>query len=284
MSDEGLIAARYRLGRLIGVGGMGMVYRARDMLSARNVAIKLIARALEADELALRHFRREGALYACLCHPNIVAGLGRGYDELSRRHFIVMELVDGEDAGKLARTGRVLPVADVVEIVARTCDALTHAHRHGIVHGDVAPANILVRRADGLVKLTDFGLARMRWSVRAGGRTRPRGTPRYLAPEVADGYSATPLSDLYSLAAVAHDLIATNAPRVACADRSTVELDAPTEQRSPLAALRPDVPGPVAAAIARALENDPRERQSSVEDFRSALCGGCDESFRSIPA
>jgi serine/threonine protein kinase len=189
-----------------------------------------------------------------------------------------MELVDGDDAGKLAGTGRLLPVADVVDIVAQTSDALTHAHRRGIVHGDVTPANILVRRADSVVKLADFGLARTRWSAHAGDRTRPGGTPGYLAPEVAEGDAATPLSDLYSLAAVAHDLIAANAPRVAWAAPSTAELDARTEQRPSLAALRADVPGRVAAAIAQALENDAHERQRSVDEFRASLCGACDES------
>jgi serine/threonine-protein kinase len=244
---------------------MGVVFRAYDELCERDVAIKLMAERLATDELAVRRFKREAAVYGRLRHPNIVAGLGSGYDEPSAKHFIVMELVDGEDVAALATRRGQLPVAEVIGIVAQVCDALAYAHGHGIVHGDVSPGNILIRRDDWTVKLTDFGLSRPRTALVIRGR--PAGTPHYLAPEVEQGYSATPLSDLWSLGAIAHRLIAGESSGAEC---STVPL-AGAGKLPPLRDLCASVPAPIAQAIDTALRTEPRERHSSPLAFRNEL-------------
>jgi eukaryotic-like serine/threonine-protein kinase len=249
MASPCLIASRYRLVERIGCGGMGSVFRAHDEVDARDVAVKLIAEHLSADELAVRRFKRETAICARLRHPNIVLGLDGGYDDGSERHFIVMELVDGDDAGRLAERRDELSVTDIVGVVTQVCDALAYAHEQEIVHGDVSPGNILIRRSDRTAKLTDFGLARARWATRPETPGRVAGTPGYLAPEVADGYSATPLSDLYSLGSVAHRLITAASPEL----------------------YRDDVPRVVSLAIERALLADPGSRHASVAEFREEL-------------
>jgi serine/threonine protein kinase len=266
MTGTCLIDSRYRLMEAIGLGGMGEVFRAYDERCRREVAVKLIAERLATDELAVRRFKREAAVCARLRHPNIVTGLGSGYDERSDRHFIVMELVDGEDLAALATQRGPLPVAEVTAIVAQVCDALAYAHAQGVVHGDVSPGNILISRDDGTVKLTDFGLSRPR-ATGPSTRGRPAGTPRYLAPEVEAGYAATPLSDLWSLGAVAHRLIA---GETSGADCTTVPGPG-TSRLQPLGHLRPHVPVPIAHAVDVALRTEPSERHPSPQAFRNEL-------------
>ena len=250
MPSTCLIGSRYRLTERLGCGGMGSVFRAYDEHDEREVAVKLMARDLAEDELAVRRFRREAGICARLHHPNIVEGLGSGYDADSARHFIVMELVDGDDAGKLAERNGGLPPAEVIGVIAQIADALAYTHAHDVVHGDISPGNILIRAADHTAKLADFGLSRLRW---AGPDTPGRviGTLRYLAPEVACGDCATELSDLYSLGAVAHRLLT---------------FDAPVLRRS-------DVPGGVADAIMKSLAIDPLDRHESIAAFAEDLVG-----------
>jgi serine/threonine protein kinase len=247
-----LISSRYRLADQIGSGGMGTVFRAHDELFARDVAVKLMAGDLAADDLAVRRFKREAGVCARLHHPNIVAGLDSGYDERSDRHFIVLELVDGDDVGTLADRHGQLGVAEILGMVAQICDALSYAHGQGIVHGDVSPGNIVISRSDRTAKLTDFGLARPLWSVRETTPGRVAGTPRYLAPEVARGECATPLSDLYSLGSVAQRLMTVESPRLR----------------------RDGVPRAAADAVEKALACDPAERHASVAEFRDQLMAG----------
>jgi serine/threonine protein kinase len=268
MTSPYLIGSRYRLIEAIGFGGMGVVFRAYDEVRLHEVAVKLMAEQLTGDDLAVRRFKREAAVYGRLHHPNIVAGLDSGHDDLSDRHYIVMELVDGDDAAGLAARHATLQVAEVVGIVAQVCDALTYAHGHGVVHGDVSPGNILIRR-DRVVKLTDFGLSQPRWTP-GQTRARPAGTPPYLAPEVADGYSATPSSDLYSLAAVAHRLIAGESSAIGADPCSTVA-SARASEFPALCELRADVPLSIGQAIDKALATEPADRHSSLTAFRDEL-------------
>jgi eukaryotic-like serine/threonine-protein kinase len=250
MPSTCLIGSRYRLAERLGCGGMGSVFRAYDEHDERDVAVKLMARDLGENELAVRRFRREAGICARLRHPNIVAGLASGYDAYLNRHYIVMELVKGDDVGVLAARNGGLPPAEVIGVTAQIADALEYTHAHEVVHGDIAPGNILIRTADHTAKLADFGLARLRW---AGPDSPGRvvGTPRYLAPEVARGECATELSDLYSLAAVAHALLT---------------VDAPVLRRS-------DVPSGVADAILKSLANDPLDRHESIAAFAEDLVG-----------
>jgi eukaryotic-like serine/threonine-protein kinase len=264
------IAARYRLVEMIGIGGMARVFRAHDEVSARDVAVKLMAEHLTADDLAVRRFAREASIAMRLDHPNIVRGLDHGHDTRTDQHFIVMELVDGDDAARFAAGQPPPAVAEVVRIVAQVCDALQHAHRQGIVHGDVSPRNILVRHSDRAAMLVDFGLARLRWPGRPEPVGRVAGTPAYLAPEVADGYAATTLSDIYSLGAVAHRLLAGEAHDLG---RATVAAE-PATLLPALDELRSDVPAAVARAIGTAVATDPHDRHGSPAAFQDDLLAG----------
>ena len=246
-SPGDLLGGRYRLMSLIGAGGMTNVYCARDELLKRDVAVKLLAEPLVSDPRCLSQFRREAELWAGLVHPLIVAVFDAGDVP---RPFIAMELVSGMSALALARGPR-RPRRDLaISIVAQVAEALAFAHDHDVIHRDVAPGNVLIRRSDRAVKLADFGLA-----CRAGDDPKYRGevagTYGYMAPEILRGETVTTLSDLYSLGALAYRLLA-----------------GPPEERSAAGA---GLPAGVADVINRALQHDPKARQPSVAEFRAEL-------------
>jgi serine/threonine protein kinase len=169
-----LAGGRYRLLERVGAGGMATVYRARDERLARDVAVKIIAERLARDPLFVRRFRREAQLCGRLAHPNIVTVLDAG---VAPRDFIVMELVEGLDAGTLLnREGRLTP-GEAVHVLAQAGEALAYAHDNGVIHQDVSPHNILIRWPDATAKLADFGLASD--SLDRTARQETGGTPGY---------------------------------------------------------------------------------------------------------
>lgn len=248
MQDQLIVAGRYRLGTTIAAGGMGTVYRALDIDYQREVALKMLAKHLVDDAAAVTRFKREAALCKRLRHPNIVPGLDSGRDAASGREFLVMELVEGDDAGRLLIRQREFRVSKVIGLIAQVCDAVMHIHGQGIVHGDISPTNILVRRTDQTVKLADFGLARTRWTHSPAGAT-PVGTPRYFPPELRAGAEPSTRSDLYSLGTTTYHLLAGESSELT----------------------RRDVPAALMQAIATATRPEPYERQSSVSMFRAEL-------------
>lgn len=260
-----LLGERYRLLGLIGSGGMSNVYCARDELLKRRVAVKVLAEPLASDTLCLRQFRHEAELWAGLVHPLIVPVFDAG---AVPRPFIVIELVPGVNAGALVRGPSPPTCEQATRIVAQVAEALAFAHEHNVIHGDVSPGNVLIRRSDGVAKLTDFGLASKT------GETTPKfggdvaGTYGYIPPEVLRGERVTSLSDLYSLGALAYRLLAgpPEPRRAATGDRAGA---CPRLQR--LADVRPGLPIGVTDAVDRALEHDPDARQSSVAEFRDHL-------------
>jgi len=190
---------RYRVDRPLGVGAMGTVHLARDTILDRVVAIKVLAGHLAADDAFRRRFVQEARLAARLCHPNVVQVFDAGDDD--GRPFLVMEYVDGETvADRLARHGG-FTGAELVGLTAQLSAGLAHAHAEGIVHRDVKPHNVLLRR-DGVAKLTDFGIAR---AVEESGLTEigtVLGTAPYMAPEQAAGRPVGPAADVYALGAL----------------------------------------------------------------------------------
>jgi serine/threonine-protein kinase len=238
IADE-LYGGRYRLLDRLAAGGMAVVHRARDGWLGREVAIKVIARHLRQDTLAVRRFRREAKLGASLLHPNIVAVLGAGAEP---HEFIVMELVLGQDAGRLLKQRGRQPLAAGLRVVTQVADALQYTHDRGLVHGDVSPGNVLIREYDATTKLVDFGLVQG-LDARPTGPQDVAGTPAFMAPELLEGAAPSPRSDLYALAAVAQ------------------------------AFLTPDLPPALSDALRRALSPDPANRQSSVAEFRVQAAG-----------
>jgi len=263
-----LIHDRYRLLKRLGAGGMASVYRAHDELLDRYVAVKLIADRFAADPAHVERLHREARLCARLAHSNIPAVLDAG---ARPRDFIVMELVDGLDAYRLLhRRGRLTP-GQAVHVLAQICDALTHAHDRGVVHGDVSPSNILLRRCDGAAKLADFGLACRTGEGAPTHAGELLGTPGHVAPEVLWGYEATPRSDLFCLGVVAYRFLA--GPTSAGDADATAPLMTAARPLPPLADVRSDLPRGLVAAVQRAVSVEPDSRQDSVAEFRAELIG-----------
>lgn len=190
-----ILGGRYRLERILGVGGMASVWLARDERLHRPVALKILSDTLLADPSYLDRFRREAQLAAALSHPKLV----RIYDFEGdgERPYLAMEYVEGETLADHLATGEGLGGSELHSLAAGLLEALEHIHRSGIIHRDVKPANVMITR-EGAVKLTDFGIAQPENATRLTRTGLVVGTLSYMAPEVLHGGPATPISDLYS--------------------------------------------------------------------------------------
>jgi serine/threonine protein kinase len=266
----GLVGARYRLVQRIGAGGTATVYRARDERLKRDVAVKVADRLADVPR-AVRCFRREAELGARMEHPNIVAILDAGAEP---QEFIVMELVEGLDGGRLVQRDGCLMPALAVHVVAQVCQALEHAHDRRVFHNDVSPRNIVISERDATATLVDFGIASDSHDIHT---SRPKyllGTPGYVPPEILKGGRPSRRSDLYALGVATHVFLAgRTAPRHGRTD-DTVPLATATPRLQPLAELRPSLPRRLSAAVDQALAIDPDARQQSVAEFRAQLVGG----------
>ncbi len=200
---------RYHITERIAAGGMGEVYRAHDAVLAREVAIKVLHRSLSGDQGFVDRFRREARAAATLNHPNIVGVYDWG--AVDGIYYMVMEYVHGRSVREILNAHGAFAPGQAAAILDQTLAALDHAHTKGIVHRDLKPENILIT-AEGVVKLTDLGLARAfadAKSTRAGAVT---GTVQYLAPEQIRGEPADPRSDLYALGIVGYELLTDRVP------------------------------------------------------------------------
>ena len=264
-----LFAGRYALGRLLGAGGAGKVFAARDERLHRDVAVKLVPTA-RAEPIARQRFVREARSAAAFTHPNAVALYDAG--EADDSLYLVMELVDGESlAERLAAHGPLGP-AESERIMAGVLSALTAAHEAGIVHRDVKPGNVLLG-VDGAVKLADFGIAK-RLDDAAGDVTVVGdiiGTPKYLAPELVGGQPATASSDVYAAGAVLFEMLAGRPPF----DAETPLATALAHRDHPVpdvGALRP-VPERLAGVVRTAMAKDPAHRFASADVMKAAMTG-----------
>jgi serine/threonine-protein kinase len=263
------IVGRYRLGRRLGVGGMSTVHEAQDLRLQRPVAVKLLAEHLADDSTFVSRFQREALSAARLVHPNIVQVFDSGLDPETGQHFIVMEYVAGPSMAEVLRDRGYLGVDEAVGIVAQACQGLDYAHRQGVVHRDVKPGNLL-QSPDGAIKLADFGIAKAAEQSSITQVGSVLGTAAYLAPEQAQGESATPQSDLYSLGVVTYQLLAGRLPYQA---ESLSELVLKQQQGPPpsLSHVNPEVPPTLAAAVEAALSIHARGRYESARAMGEAL-------------
>ena len=198
---------KYEIEGEIGRGGFGTVYRAKDTILNREVALKVLKPAWLDDRTAVERFYREAQAAAQLDHPNIVTIFDMG--ELEGRLFIAMRLIDGEPLNAYIKRVGPLPLEQALPIIDNIASALEYAHSQGMVHRDVKPANILIRK-DGVALLTDFGLVRgaeQASLVSLNSSGNAMGTPEYIAPEVWDGQPATPASDVYAFACVIYEML-----------------------------------------------------------------------------
>lgn len=263
LHDGLILGGRYALVRRIAIGGMGEVWEAADDVLKRVVAVKVM-RPSSDEQGFIQRFRAEATMAAALLHPNIATVFDYGeHDELA---FLVMELVHGEPLSERLRRSGPMPADQVRSVVRQAATALAVAHEHSVVHRDIKPANVLLS-ADGLVKLTDFGIARL---LDGSSRTRTGevlGTPFYLSPEQALGRRATAASDLYALGVMAHEMLTGRRPF----DRGTPVATALSHVNEAPPALPEDTPADLAEVISACLHKDPVLRPSSARALARAL-------------
>jgi len=269
VTDE-VIADRYELQELVGTGGMSSVYKARDRLLERLVALKILHPHHASDAEFVERFRREARSVAQLSHPNIVTVIDRGDDD--GRQFIVFEYVEGENLKEVVTREGPLPLRRALELALQVARGLAFAHSQGLVHRDVKPQNVLMN-GDDQAKVTDFGIARSVEVDVGAGVTQTGtvlGTSAYIAPEQASGGDITPQTDVYSLGVVLYELLTGEVPFpgesfVAVAMKHINDPAPNVLER------RPEVPPRLAAAVDRALAKDPAERFASMDDFVAEL-------------
>jgi serine/threonine protein kinase len=271
---DNVIAGRYRLEGRLGFGGMSTVHLAFDMRLERRVAVKLLAEHLADDPTFVSRFQREAQAAARLVHPNIVQIFDSGLDEQSGRHFIVMEYIEGQSCAEILRDDGWVQVDEAVAIIEQACEGLHYAHRHGVVHRDVKPGNLL-RAREGEVKLADFGIAKATEQSSITQVGSVLGTAAYLAPEQARGEEAGPRADLYALGVVAYQLISGRLPYEATS-LTELALKQQREEPSMLDTLVAAVGPELAEAIALALALDPRERYQTAREMGRAISDGAD--------
>jgi eukaryotic-like serine/threonine-protein kinase len=264
-----VIVGRYELGDRLGAGGMSTVVLAFDRRLERYVAVKLLAEHLADDTQFVSRFRREALAAARLVHPNIVQVFDFGLDDVSGRHYIVMEYIRGQSGAQILRDEGRLSVPDALHLVDGSCLGLHYAHRNGVVHRDVKPGNLL-RSEEGQVKLADFGIAKATDGSAITQAGSVLGTAAYLAPEQAHGEVATARSDLYGLGVVTYQLLSGRLPYEAT---SLTELALAQQREHPprLDEVNPEVPPALADAVDRALELEPADRYADAEQMRRAL-------------
>jgi len=259
---------RYRDPRRLAAGGMATVYRAEDALLGRAVAIKLMHEHVAADREARARFAREARAAARLSdHPHVVTIYDVG--DAGGVPFIVMELMTGGSVADRIRGGARVPAGTALRWLAEAGSALDHAHRHGIVHRDVKPANLLLD-ARGRLAVADFGIARMAADAGMTQTGTVLGTASYLSPEQALGRQATAASDRYALAVVAFELLTGRRPfaeeTVAAQARAHVEMPPPAASD-----LDPSLPAAVDRALWRGLDKDPDRRWPTAARMVEAL-------------
>jgi len=261
-----LFDGRYRIERKLGSGGMADVYLAQDQELGRRVALKLLDERHANDDQFVERFRREAQSAAGLNHPNIVSIFDRGQAEGT--YYIAMEYLEGRTLKELLVRNGPTPVPIAIDYARQILGALAFAHRGGIVHRDIKPHNIVVRK-DGRLKVTDFGIARSGASqmTEAGSIV---GTAQYLSPEQARGAPVDARSDLYSLGIVLYEMLTGRVPYTGDAPVE-IAMKHLTAVPDPPSKLRPDVPHDLDAIVMRALAKDPEQRYGSAEEMDADL-------------
>ena len=256
---------RYEILDELGQGAMGIVYRATDPMINRIVAIKTINMALKEEEIAEyeARFYQEAKAAGGLNHPNIVTIYDIG--KSGNIAYMTMEFLAGKELRALLAPGLPLPLVQAVEIAAQVADGLAYAHQNQVVHRDIKPANIMIV-GGGVVKITDFGIARMRFSKTFTQTGTIVGSPRYMSPEQVLGRRTGPQSDIFSLGAVLYEMLTGRAPFTG-SDVNALMFQILNLVPPVPSALNPAVPEMLNLVVAKAIAKAPEERYASAAQF-----------------
>lgn len=262
-----ILAGRYKLVSIIGNGGMSIVYKAIDLRTGHDVAIKVLRPEFKQDAEFLERFDREALAASKMSHHNIVNLLDVGEDKDNR--FIVMEYVEGKTLKQVIKEkGRLSPQV-TTQIAIRILSALQHAHKNGIIHRDIKPQNVLVH-SEGLIKVSDFGIARMADTKTISKADSVMGSVHYFSPEQAKGEPVTERSDLYSVGVVMYEMLTGHVPF----DGETpvaVAMQHIRNKPAPITTFSPDVPPALCRVVMKAMEKNPAERYQSARDMAEDL-------------
>jgi len=264
------IGKRYRVVRLLGLGGMGAVYQVTDRQLDRSVALKLIRPDIASNPATLERFKREIQLSSRVTHRNVL----RVYDlgESDGVEYLTMQFVEGDDLAHLLKRSPRLPIARVLHIFRQICEGLQAAHEHGIIHRDLKPQNVMLGASDH-VYLTDFGLAR---TAEQSGMTQTGaviGTPHYMSPEQVKGEEAGVRSDIYSLGVILYEMLTGRVPFTGDSVYE-VMIQRLRKPPPPAAEANPDIPPYLGRILERCLEIDPALRYQSIPEILADLDAG----------
>ncbi len=262
-----IIKERYEIVEILGEGGMAFVYKAKDKQLQRNVAIKTLKPNYVNQEKFVDRFRREAQTAANLNHPNIVQIFDWGIED---EPYFVMEYIEGNTLTSIITGNKTVGLNDILYIGSQVANGLKEAHKHGLVHRDIKPGNIMIT-PDGKVKVTDFGIVSLQNEESDITKTGAvLGTASYISPEQAQGKPVSFESDLYSLGTVLYELIVGSPPFTGDSPIATATKHL-TERPEKLSNYRKDIPKALENAILKLLEKRPSDRFKSAEDLRALL-------------
>ena len=268
MKEPRLLINRYQLLEQLGKGGMAVVYRARDLMLERSVAVKVLRESYSRDSAFLDRFRQEAKAAANLSHPNIVTVHDFGLDE--GQLFIVMEYVPGTDLKTLIKQrGRFTP-EEALPLIIQACAGIGYAHRAGLIHCDVKPQNMLVT-PDMRLKVTDFGIARALSTIHPDEKSEVVwGSPQYFSPEQASGAAPSPASDVYSLGIVMYEMLTGSLPfhATTAAELARLHLEA---EPVPVSEILPDISPALEQILKKVLAKEPSQRYRTADQLGRVL-------------